>query len=135
MLYDWPLNRRGVPILVWASSTGVNKPILERPRRPRPQHVNSLASSTTCLNTSSPTKNLTPPFTNSDSKNRRSPNSKSRPLRWAIPCCQPPRFHANPPCSPVQVPQKPAISAWMHMAREICGLGSQLRDLLDCDGP
>src|ERR1700732_4101142 len=106
MLYDWPLNRRGVPILVWASSTGVNKPILERPRRPRPQHVNSLASSTTCLNTSSPTKNLTPPFTNSDSKNRRSPNSKSRPLRWAIPCCQPPRFPANPPCSPVQVPQK-----------------------------
>ena len=49
----------GVPRPVWASSTGANKPTLERLRRPRPQRVNWLASSTTCLNTSSPTKNLT----------------------------------------------------------------------------
>src|SRR5271165_632543 len=98
MLYDWPLNRRVVPRLVWASSTGANKPTLERLRRPRPQRVNWLVSSTTCLKTSSPTKNLTRPAINYDSKNPPSVNSKGRPLLWAIHCFQPPRF---PPDSPV----------------------------------
>src|SRR5271165_6110420 len=97
MLYDWPLNRRVVPRLVWASSTGANKPTLERLRRPRPPHVNWLVSSTTCLKTSSPTKNLTRPATNYDSKNPPSVNSKGRPLLWAIHCCQPPRFPHNSP--------------------------------------
>src|SRR5271157_2975198 len=97
MLYDWPLNRRVVPRLVWASSTGANKPTLERLRRPRPQRVNWLVSSTTCLKTSSPTKNLTRPATNYDSKNPPSVNSKGRPLLWAIHCCQPPRFPHNSP--------------------------------------
>src|SRR5271165_1784414 len=92
MLYDWPLNRRVVPRLVWASSTGANKPTLERLRRPRPQRVNWLVSSTTCLKTSSPTKNLTRLATNYDSKNPPSANSKGRPLLWAIHCCQPPPF-------------------------------------------
>ena len=100
MLYDSPLNRRAVPRPVWVSSTGVNKPTLERPRRPPPPHVNWLASSTTCLNTSSPTKNLTQSLTNSDSKNPPSLNSKDRLLLWAIPCCQPPRLPPDSPCSP-----------------------------------
>src|SRR5271157_1289124 len=97
MLYDWPLNRRVVPRLVWASSTGANKPTLERLRRPRPQRVNWLVSSTTCLKTSSPTKNLTRLATNYDSKNPPSVNSKGRPLLWAIHCCQPPPFPHNSP--------------------------------------
>src|SRR5208283_5793427 len=97
MLYDWPLNRRVVPRLVWASSTGANKPILERLRRRPPQRVNWLVSSTTCLKTSSPTKNLTRPATNYDSKNPPSVNSKGRPLLCSIHCCQPPRFPHNSP--------------------------------------
>src|SRR5260370_4453485 len=59
-------------------------------RRPRPQRVNWLVSSTTCLKTSSPTKNLTRQATNYDSKNPPSVNSKGRPLLWATHCCQPP---------------------------------------------
>jgi hypothetical protein len=37
---------------------------LERPRRPRPQRVNSLASSISCLETSGPIKNLIRSLTN-----------------------------------------------------------------------
>src|SRR5215510_1780116 len=98
MLYDSPLNRRVVPRLVWVFSTGVNKPTLERPRRRQPQRVNSLASSISCLKTSGPIKSLIPSLTNYDSKNPPSLDFKSRPLLWAIHCCQPPWF---PPNSPV----------------------------------
>ena len=41
-LYDWPLNRRAVPRPVWASSTGVSKPTLERPRPPLLQRETGL---------------------------------------------------------------------------------------------
>src|SRR5208337_1948387 len=97
MLYDSPLNRPGVPRPVWVSFTGVNKPTLERPRRPPPQHANSLASSTTCLNTSSPTKNPIQPSTNSDFKNPPWPNSKGRPLLLVIRYFEPPPSPLNSP--------------------------------------
>jgi hypothetical protein len=103
-LYDWPLNRRAVPRPVWASSTGVRKPTLERPRPPPLQRANWLASFTTCSNTKSPTKDMTQPCTNFDSKNPRSLNSKTRPLLWATNWFQSPPFPSNCPVHLSQVP-------------------------------
>ena len=105
-LYDWPLNRWAVPRPAWASSSGVSKPILERPRPPLLQRANWLASFTTCSNTNSPTKNLTQPSTNFDSKNPRSLDSKTRPLLWATNWFQPPPFPSNRPVHLSQVPWK-----------------------------
>src|SRR5208283_3576290 len=54
----------------------------------------------------SPTKNLTQPSTNSDSKNPRSLDSKTRPLLWATNWFQPPPFPSNRPVHLSQVPWK-----------------------------